>query len=83
MPIDDWMYEDDFTRDYEIAAVRVSCKVIPQEIDRQKAKTKLMLDTITTDMDMHIQSAMSVLDTQLTGKLGRKVIETLELAKRT
>ena len=52
-------------------------------IDNEKAKAKSMLDTITTDMDMYIQNAMSVLDTQLTGKLGRKVIETLELAKRT
>lgn len=83
MPIDDWMYEDNLMREYEITAVRLSCQVIPLEIYTKKEIYHLMLDTITTGVDMHIQSAMSVLDTQLTGKLGRKVIETLELAKRT
>lgn len=82
MSFDDRMLEEEM-RQFDIEFVKISCLRIPINIDNEKEKAKSMLDTITTDMDMYIQNAMSVLDTQLTGKLGRKVIETLELAKRT
>ena len=82
MSFDDRMLEEEM-RHFDIDFVKISCLRIPMNIDNGKAEAKSMLDTVTTDMDMYIQNAMSVLDTQLTGKLGRKVIETLELAKQT
>ena len=67
MSFDDRMLEEEM-RHFDIDFVKISCLRIPMNIDNGKAEAKSMLDTVTT---------------QLTGKLGRKVIETLELAKRT